>query len=334
MRFVSVAAAGGRLSLGERPIPEPGPGEVRVRVRACGICHADAFTVAGGWPGVTYPRVPGHEIAGEVEALGAGAAGCAVGDRVGIGWHGGHDGICESCRRGDFITCGKLRVPGISYDGGYAEYAIVPANVLAPIPDELGFEEAAPLMCAGLTTFNALRHSGARAGDRVAILGLGGLGHLGVQFAAKMGFETIAIARGADKARFAKELGAHAYIDSKAQNAGRELARRSGARVILATVTASDAMEATLAGLGIDGRLIVLGAATDPLPLIPATLLGKRLSIAGWPSGTSADSADTMRFCALTGIRPLIESAPLAEAQAAYDRMFAGAARFRMVLTA
>lgn len=333
MRSMQVAAPGKPLALVEIPTPEPGPDEVRIRVRACGICHSDMFTVAGAWPGIAYPRAPGHEIAGVIDAVGSAVTTWQAGARVGVGWHGGQDGTCPSCLRGDFITCRTLRTPGLSYDGGYAEYMIAPANVLAAIPEALSFEEAAPLMCAGVTTFNALRHSGARAGDVVAILGLGGLGHLGVQFAAKMGFKTIAIARGEEKRALALKLGATDYIDSLTEDVTEGLNDRGGARVVLSTVTSSSAMEPIVGGLGIDGRLVIVGASPEPLPIGTIALLGARRSIAGWPSGTGADSADTLAFSALSGVRPMIETVPLERAAEAYDRMMSGAARFRMVLT-
>jgi D-arabinose 1-dehydrogenase-like Zn-dependent alcohol dehydrogenase len=333
MRAMQVSGPGKPLELVEVPTPEPGPGEVRIRVRACGICHSDMFTVAGGWPGVAYPRAPGHEIAGVVDAVGAGVTAWRSGARAGVGWHGGHDGTCPSCLRGDFVTCRKLRTPGLSYDGGYSECVIAPANVLAPIPEALSFEEAAPLMCAGVTTYNALRHSGARAGDLVAVLGVGGLGHLGVQFAAKMGFETIAIARGEEKRALALELGAVDYIDSKAENVTAKLNARGGARVVLSTVTSSSAMSPVIGGLAIDGRLVIVGASPEPLPVNTIGLLGGRRSIHGWPSGTGADSADALAFSALSGVRPMIETMPLERANEGYERMMSGQARFRVVLT-
>jgi D-arabinose 1-dehydrogenase-like Zn-dependent alcohol dehydrogenase len=322
-----------RLEVVEIDIPQPGRGEVRVKVEACGVCHSDAITVHNVFPNISFPRSPGHEVAGTIEALGDETADFKIGDRVGVGWHGGHDGTCDRCRRGDFLTCRNLRMPGISYDGGYAEYMVAPIGALARIPAGISAEEAAPLMCAGITTFNALRHSVARAGDLVAILGIGGLGHLGVQFANKMGFETVAIARGEDKAEFARKLGAHHYIDSKASDVAAELLKLGGAKVVLSTVTAADAMEPALAGLGIDSQLIVVGAAFEPLSVNTLPMLGARHSITGWPSGTSSDSEDTMKFAALTGVRAQIETMPLQQAQAAYDRMMSGAARFRMVLT-
>ena len=333
MRVAQVGRPNGALEVVEREIPAPGPGCVRIRVEACGICHSDAFTKEGLWPDVQYPRVPGHEIAGTIDALGADVAGWTPGQRVGVGWHGGHCGYCTSCRRGDFVTCQIApRIPGISYDGGYAEYMIAPAGVLVLIPDPLSAVEAAPLMCAGITTFNALRHSGARPGDTVAVLGVGGLGHLGVQFAAKMGFRAVAVARGQDKGVLARELGAWRYIDSETQDVATQLTALGGARVILATVTSGSAMSAAMGGLGINGRLVVLGATTDPLEVSTLLLIGGRRSIVGWPSGTAADSQDTLAFSALTGVRPVSEVFPLERAADGYDRMMSGKARFRVVL--
>ena len=333
MRAMVVRNPGGPIEAAELPIPEPGPGEVRLRVHACGICHSDVLTVAGGWPGIAYPRAPGHEVAGTVDALGAGVTGVQPGARVGVGWHGGHDGTCPSCMRGDFITCRNARMPGISYDGGYAEYMIAPANVLAPIPDALSFEEAAPLLCAGITTYNALRHSGARAGDVVAVLGVGGLGHLGIQYARAMGFATIAIARGRDKEELARELGATDYIDSAADDVAAQLQAHGGANVVLSTITSGKATTPVLGGLAVDGKLLVVGVSMEPIDFVPARAVGRRLSIQAWPSGTAADSADTLRFSALSGVRPMIEALPLERAQEAYDKMMRGEARFRMVLT-
>jgi D-arabinose 1-dehydrogenase-like Zn-dependent alcohol dehydrogenase len=332
MRVAQVAAAGAPLEVVEREVPEPGPGEVRVRVEACGVCHSDAFTKEGGYPGIRYPRVPGHEIAGRIDALGPGAEPWRAGQRVGVGWYGGHCGRCDRCRRGDFITCREGRIPGISYDGGYADYMIAPTQALAPIPDELAAEAAAPLLCAGITTFNALRHSGARAGDLVAVLGIGGLGHLALQFASRMGFETVAIARGKDKAELACRLGARRYLDSQADDVAAELAARGGARVILATVTSARAMTAVIDGLGVDGKLLVVGAAAEPIEVSPLQLIGRRASIQGWPSGVAADSEETLAFSALSEVRPMVETFPLEQAAAAYDRMMSGAARFRVVL--
>jgi D-arabinose 1-dehydrogenase-like Zn-dependent alcohol dehydrogenase len=334
MRVVRVTRANGPFELTERETPEPGAGFVRVKVDACGICHSDSLTKEGTWPGIQYPRAPGHEIAGTIDALGSGVAGWTRGQRVGVGWHGGHCGYCDSCRRGDFVTCQiAFQVPGISYDGGYAEYVIVPAVVLALVPEALSAVDAAPLMCAGITTFNALRNSGARPGDTVAVLGIGGLGHLGVQFAAKMGFRTVAIARGRDKEPLAKELGASQYIDTETRDPAAELAKLGGARVIIATVTSGRAMTAVIGGLGVNGKLVVLGASAEPLevPIFPL-LLGRR-SIQGWSSGTSIDSQDTLAFSVVTGVRPMTEVFPLSRAAEAYDRMMSGKARFRVVLT-
>ncbi len=322
------------LELVEREVAEPGPGQVRVRIEACGVCHSDSLTVEGHWPGISYPRVPGHEIAGTIDALGPEVPGWAVHDRVGIGWHGGHCGYCDSCRRGDFVTCRVApQIPGISYDGGYSDFLIAPSAALARIPGELSAVEAAPLLCAGITTFNSLRGSGARPGDLVAVLGVGGLGHLGVQFAAKMGFETVAIARGKDKEALSRELGAHHAIDSDSQDPAAELTRLGGAKVILATVTSGEAMTAVIGGLGVDGKLLIVGAPEDPLQVPAGVLIGGRRSIAGWPSGKSIESEDTMKFAALTGVRSRNETFPLEQAQAAYDRMMSGKARFRVVLT-
>lgn len=333
MRVVQVPHPKGPFELVEREIPEPGTGNVRIKVSACGICHSDSFTKEGTFPGIQYPRVPGHEVAGIIDAVGPSVVGWSVGQRVGVGWHGGHCGYCDSCRRGDFVTCQTAaQVPGITYDGGYAEYMIAPAEALALIPDDLSAVEAGPLMCAGITTFNALRHSGAQPGDVVAILGIGGLGHLGVQFAAKMGFKTIAIARGADKAPLARQLGAWRYIDSQAQEPSAELMKLGGAKVILATATSGKALSAVLGGLGIDGKMIIVGAA-DLLEVPPLLLIGGRRSIMGWPSGRSIDSQDTLRFSALTGVRSMNEVFALDRAAEAYERMMSGKARFRVVLT-
>src|SRR5438128_2854381 len=334
MRAVQVPHAKGPFELVEREIPEPGAGSVRIRVEACGICHSDSLVKEGLWPGIQYPRVPGHEVAGIVDAVGAGVVGWSLGDRVGVGWHGGHCGHCDACRRGDFLVCQVAAlVPGISYDGGHADYMIAPAVALARIPEGLSAADAAPLMCAGVTTFNSLRHAGARPGDLVAVLGIGGLGHLGVQFAAKAGYRTVAIARGKDKEPLARRLGAHHYIDSQSQDPAEALTRLGGARVILATVTSGKAMTATIGGPGVDGTLIVLGAADVPLEVSALALIGGRRSISGWPSGRSIDSQDTMAFSALTGVRSMNELLPLDRAAEGYERMMSGKARFRVVLT-
>lgn len=333
MRAVQVSRPNGPLELVERNIPEPGRGQVRVRVEACGICHSDAFTKEGTFPGIRYPIVPGHEIAGIIDTLGPDVTPWQVGQRVGVGWHGGHCGWCERCRRGDFVTCRNLQTPGISYDGGYAEYMVAPQEALAAIPDELTAMDAAPLLCAGVTTYNALRNSGARPGDLVAILGIGGLGHLGVQFAAKMGFHTVAIARGRNKEALARKLGAAQYFDSQTQNVVNELARLGGAQVILATVTSAKAMSALFDGLDVNGKLLVVGASTEPIEVTPVQLIGARRSIQGWPSGTAMDSQDTLAFSKLASVRPMIETMPLEHAAEAFERMMNGKARFRMVLT-
>ena len=332
-RAAQVTRPNGPIEIVEREIPRPGAGWVRVKVEACGVCHSDAMTKEGLWPGIEYPRVPGHEIAGVIDAVGTTVVGWSHGQRVGVGWHGGHCGYCDSCRRGDFVTCQiALQVPGIAYDGGYAEYMIAPASALASIPEGLSAVDAGPLMCAGVTTFNPLRNSGARPGDVVAVLGIGGLGHLGVQFAAKMGFKTVAIARGMDKEPLARKLGAWSYIDSKAQDPAAELLKLGGAKVILATVTNGDAMSATLGGLGVNGKLVILGAAAEPLQVAGIPLLLGRRSIMGWPSGNSIDSQDTLVFSMLTGVRSMNEIFPLERAAEAYQHMMSGKARFRAVL--
>lgn len=333
MRAVQVGSKGGDFELVERPVPTPGPGEALVRVEACGVCHSDMFAKEGLYPGVTFPVVPGHEVAGRVAALGEGVQGWSEGKRVGVGWFGGNCGWCTPCRRGQLIACQNMGIPGVSMDGGYAEYVVVPASALAAIPDELDAADAAPLLCAGITTFNALRHSSARAGDLVAVLGVGGLGHLGVQYAARMGFDTVAIARGTGKESLARELGARHYIDSSASDPSEELARLGGASVVLSTVTNGDAVAATLGGLGVNGQVIVVGAAEQPIPVPASALIGGNASVAGHASGTSMDSEDTMAFSALTGVRPRIETMPLEKAGEAYAKMMAGDARFRMVLT-
>jgi D-arabinose 1-dehydrogenase-like Zn-dependent alcohol dehydrogenase len=333
MRAMQVAEAGGPFELVEREVPVPGRGEALVRVQACGICHSDSYAKEGGFPGVTYPHVPGHEIAGVIDALGEDVRGWEVGQRVGVGWFGGNCGYCARCRRGELMGCENMGIPGITFDGGYADYVLVRAGAMALMPEELAAEEAAPLLCAGLTTFNALRHSGARGGDLVAILGVGGLGHLGVQFAAKLGFDTVAIARGGEKEALARELGARRYIDSTTQDPASVLAGLGGARVILATVTNAAAMTATLGGLGPRGRLVVLGAAMEPMQFPPAMLINGDKSIAGHASGHSGDSEETLAFSALAGVRPMIEALPLERATEAYERMLSGDARFRMVLT-
>ena len=333
MKAVQVPEANADFEVVERKVPSPGRGEALVKVEACGVCHSDAFAKTGGYPGVTFPVVPGHEIAGTVAALGEGVEGWEEGQRVGVGWFGGNCGHCEQCRRGDLIGCENMEIPGVTMDGGYAEYVVVSARALAAIPEDLSSADAAPLLCAGITTYNALRHCDAVAGDLVAILGIGGLGHLGVQFAAKLGFETVAIARGSEKGDLARELGAHHYIDSTTSDPAEELQKLGGAKIVLATVTNPDAMSAVVGGLGARGTLIVVGASMDPIEVPPAALIGGNKSIVGHASGTSRDSEDTLDFSVLSGVRPTIETMPLKQAQAAYDRMMDGDARFRMVLT-
>jgi D-arabinose 1-dehydrogenase-like Zn-dependent alcohol dehydrogenase len=333
MRVVQVARKGGPFELVEREVPQPKPGEVRIKVQACGVCHSDSFAKEGLSPSVAYPIVPGHEIAGVIDAVGAAVIGWSVGTRVGVGWFGGHCGRCEPCRRGDLVDCRNLRIPGITCDGGYAEAMVAPADALAVIPDELSAADAAPLLCAGVTTYNALRQSGARPGDLVAILGVGGLGHLGVQFAAKMGFRTVAIARGRDKEPLARRLGAHVYLDSQSQDVAAELTALGGARTILATVTSGKAMGAVIPGLAVRGKLVVVGAGMDPIEVSALDLIGGSRTVTGHASGTSIDSQDTLAFSALSGVRPTIETMPLERAAEAYDKMMRNAARFRMVLT-
>jgi D-arabinose 1-dehydrogenase-like Zn-dependent alcohol dehydrogenase len=332
MRVAQVSRPKGPFEIVERPIPEPGPGKVRIKVQSCGICHSDSLTKEGTFPGIQYPRVPGHEVAGVIDAVGPGVLGWERGQKVGVGWNGGYCGYCDHCRRGDFFACVRGQVTGVSYDGGYGEYMVAPASAVALRPDGLSPVESAPLLCAGLTTFNALRNSGAKPGDVVAVLGLGGLGHLGVQYAAKMGFHTVGIARGKDKESLARQLGASVYIDSQAQDPAAELQKLGGAKVILATATSGDAMSAVQGGLAVNGTLLIVGAAesmqVSPLPL----LLGNR-SIKGWNSGTSIDSQDTLSFSARGGVRPMNELYPLDRISEAYDRMMSGKARFRVVLT-
>jgi D-arabinose 1-dehydrogenase-like Zn-dependent alcohol dehydrogenase len=333
MRVVQVGKKGGPFELVERDLPQPGPGEVRIRVQACGVCHSDTVSKDGLFPSMRYPLVPGHEIAGVVDAVGSGVIGWTAGTRVGVGWFGGHCGRCEPCRRGYLVDCRNLRIPGVTYDGGYAEAMVAPADALALIPDEFSPADAAPLLCAGVTTYNALRNSGARPGDVVAILGIGGLGHLGVQFARKMGFRTVAIARGRDKEALARQLGAHLYLDSATQDVAAELMKLGGAQTILATITSGKAMSAMIPGLATRGRLVVIGVGPDPIEVSPLDLIFGSRSVVGHASGASIDSQDTMAFSALSGVRPAIETMPLERAAEAYERMMTGAARFRMVLT-
>jgi D-arabinose 1-dehydrogenase-like Zn-dependent alcohol dehydrogenase len=333
MRAVQVARPKGPFEIVEREIPEPTHGSVRIKVQACGICHSDSVTKDGIMPGIQYPRVPGHEVVGIVDAVGPGVARWKTGQRVGVGWHGGHCGYCDSCGRGDFFACQtSTLVSGLSFDGGYADYMIAPTEAIAAVPDELSAVEAAPLMCAGITTFNCLRNSAARAGEVVAVLGLGGLGHLGVQYAAKMGFRTIGIARGKDKEALARKLGAHHYIDSQVQDPAAELLKLGGAKVILATVTNAEAMSAVSGGLAVNGTFMIIGV-VPTLQVSPLQLLMGRQSVKGWYSGMAIDSQDTLSFSVLSGVRAMNEIYPLEQVAEAYDRMMSGKARFRVVLT-
>ncbi len=333
MKVAQISKPGAGFQVFEREIPIPDAGHVRIKVQACGVCHSDALTVEGYWPGIQYPRVPGHEVAGIVDEVGTGVSEWKKGQRVGVGWHGGQDNTCPECRRGDFRNCRNLKIAGISYDGGYQQYMVAPVEALVSIPDSLNDTEAAPLLCAGITTYNALRHSGAFPGDLVAVQGIGGLGHLGVQFANKFGYKVAAIGRGSDNAVLAKKLRASVYIDSIATNAAEELQKLGGAKVILATAPNSKAMSELINGLGPNGKLIVVGATFDPIEVTPVQLIGGSKSIQGWAAGTPADSEDTLRFAELTGVRPMIETYPLEKAAEAYARMLSGRAEFRVVLT-
>ena len=333
MKVVQVPAAGADFQIVEREIPEPGAGQVRIKVQACGVCRSAELPKEGHWPGIQYPRVPGHEVAGVIDALGAGVSAWRAGQRVGVGWHGGHDNTCPRCRHGDFINCVNQKIAGISYDGGYQEYMLAPVEALAAIPESLNAVEAAPLLCAGITTFNALRHSGARPGDLVAVLGVGGLGHLAIQFANKFGYRVAAIGRGSENASLAKKLGASSYIDSRTERPSEALSRQGGAQVVLATAPSSKAMSEVIDGLGPSGRLMVIGATGEPIEVTPVQLITGGRMIQGWASGTAADSEDTLRFAELSGVRAMIETYPLARAAEAYARMMSGKAEFRVVLT-
>jgi len=333
MKVAQIPKAGGDFQIVEREIPNPSAGEVRIKVQACGICHSDVLTKEGAWPGIQYPRVPGHEVAGIIDEVGDGVSEWKKGQRVGVGWHGGQDNTCLACRRGDFRNCQNLKIPGISYDGGYQQYMVAPVEALAAIPESLSDVEAAPLLCAGITTFNALRHSGAMPGDLVAVQGIGGLGHLGIQFANKFGYKVAAIGRGSENAALAKKLGASVYIDSKAANAAAELQKLGGAQVILATAPNSKAMSELINGLGPNGKLMVVGATFEPIEVTPIQLIMGVRTIQGWAAGTPTDSEDTLRFAELTGVRPMIETYPLEKAAEAYARMMSGNAQFRVVLT-
>jgi len=333
MKAAQISKAGADFEIVEREIPKPGAGHVLIKVQACGVCHSDMFTKEGAWPGIQYPRVPGHEVAGLIDELGDGVAGWTKGQRVGVGWHGGHDGTCLQCRRGDFGNCQNLKIAGISYDGGYQQYMVAPVEALTAMPETLSDVEAAPLLCAGITTFNALRHSGAGPGDLVAVLGIGGLGHLGIQWANKFGYKVAAIGRGSENTTLAKKLGASVYIDNKVTNAAEALQKLGGAQVILATAPSSKAMSEVIDGLAPNGKLMVVGATMDPIEVTPVQLISGSRGIQGWASGTPADAEDTLRFAELTGVRPMIETYPLEKAAEAYARMMSGKAQFRVVLT-
>ena len=333
MKVAQISRAGGDWELIERDIPEPDAGQVRVKIEACGICHSDVLVKEGLWPGLQFPRVPGHEVAGRIDAVGDNVTAWSRGQRVGVGWHGGHCFVCEQCRRGDFAMCINRKVTGIDFDGGYAEYMIAPANAIALIPDEVPAEEAGPFMCAGVTVYNALRNSGARAGDVVAVHGIGGLGHLGVQYARRMGFQTVAINRGKDKQPLAQKLGAHHYIDATATDVNAELQKLGGARVILATAPNAQAISALVDGLSPGGVLLVPAAPPEPLSISMFSLIVRRSSVAGWYSGTAKDSQDTLEFSALTDVHPMIEKFPLERVAEGYEQMHSGRVRFRVVLT-
>jgi len=333
MKAAQISKAGGDWELVERDVPEPGVGQVRVKVEACGICHSDVVVKDGIWPGLQYPRVPGHEVGGRIDAIGDNVAAWQQGQRVGVGWHGGHDFTCEQCRRGDFAMCSNRKVTGVDFDGGYQEYMIAPASAVAAIPGDLPAEEAGPFMCAGVTVFNALRNSGARAGDVVAVHGVGGLGHLGVQYARRMGFNTVAINRGKDKEELARQLGAHHYIDANATDVVSELQKLGGASVILATAPSAPAISGLVDGLAASGKLLVPAVPLEPLSISVFPLMAKRSSVVGWYSGTAKDSQDTMEFSALSGVHPMIEKYPFDQVAVAYEQMHRGRARFRVVLT-
>lgn len=333
MKAAVVSAPGEDFQIVEREIPEPGTGEVRIKVQACGVCHSDALIKEGSWPGISYPRVPGHEVVGIIDEAGFGVSMWKLGQRVGVGWHGGHDNTCSECRRGDFGNCQNRRIPGISYDGGYQEYMIAPVEALTGVPGALAAAEAAPLLCAGVTTYNALRHSGALPGDLVAVQGVGGLGHLGIQFASRFGYKVAAVGRGPENAELAKQLGANAYVDSNSEDPAEALRKMGGAKVIVATAPNSKAMSELVGGLGANGRLFVVGVEFAPIEVTPVQLIMGGRSIHGWNTGTPADAEDTLCFSELSVVRPIIETYPLERAGEAYARMMSGKARFRVVLT-
>jgi D-arabinose 1-dehydrogenase-like Zn-dependent alcohol dehydrogenase len=333
MKAAQIPKAGADFEIVEREVPKPSAAQVRIKVQACGVCHSDLFTKEGYWPGIQYPRVPGHEVVGIIDELGEGVTGWRKGQRIGVGWHGGHDGTCLYCRRGDFRNCRNLKIPGISYDGGYEQYMVAPVEALTTMPEGLSDVEAAPLLCAGITTYNALRHSGALPGDVVAVLGIGGLGHLGIQFANKFGYKVAAVGRGSESAALAKKLGASVYIDNKVANPAEELQKMGGAQVILGTAPSAKSMTDLIDGLAPNGRLMVVGAESEPIQVTPVQLINGSRSIQGWASGTPTDAEDTLRFAELTGVRPMIETYPLEKAAEAYARMLSGKAQFRVVLT-
>jgi D-arabinose 1-dehydrogenase-like Zn-dependent alcohol dehydrogenase len=333
MKAAQIAKAGADFEIVDREIPKPGAAQVRIKVQACGVCHSDVFTKEGYWPGIQYPRVPGHEVVGIIDELGDGVSEWKKGQRIGVGWHGGHDNTCLSCRRGDFRNCRNLKIPGISYDGGYEQYMVAPVEALTTMPEGLSDVEAAPLLCAGITTYNALRHSGALPGDLVAVLGIGGLGHLGIQFANKFGYKVAAVGRGSESAALARKLGASVYIDNKLTNPAEELQKMGGAQVILGTAPSSKSMTDVIDGLAPNGKLMVVGVESEPIQVTPVQLVNGSRNIQGWASGTPADAEDTLRFAELTGVRPMIETYPLEKAGEAYARMMSGKAQFRVVLT-
>jgi len=333
MKVAQISKPHGSFELVEREIPSPSRGQVRIKIEACGVCHSDVVVKEGMWPGLTFPRVPGHEIAGRIDALGADVKSWKEGQRVGVGWHGGHDFTCEPCRRGDFVLCKNEKITGVTHDGGYAEYMIAPAEAVAAMPDELPAAEAAPLLCAGITVFNALRNAHVRSGDTVAVQGIGGLGHLGVQYARQMGFRTVAIGRGAGTEELARKLGAHVYIDTGKVNSVEALQKIGGAQVILATAPDAKAMASLIDGVKENGELLIIGATPEPMSVSPFQIIMSRRRIQGWPSGTAMDSEDTLNFSALSGVRPMIEKFPLEKVAEAYDHMMSGNVKFRAVLT-
>ncbi len=333
MKAAQIPKPGADFEIVEREIPKPGAAQVRIKVQACGVCHSDVFTKEGYWPGIQYPRVPGHEVVGIIDELGDGVSEWKKGQRIGVGWHGGHDNTCLSCRRGDFRNCRNLKIPGISYDGGYEQYMLAPVEALTTMPEGLSEVEAAPLLCAGITTYNALRHSGALPGDLVAVLGIGGLGHLGIQFANKFGYKVAAVGRGSESAALAKKLGASVYIDNKVTNPAEELQKMGGAQVILSTAPSSKSMTDVIDGLAPNGKLMVVGVESEPIQVTPVQLVNGSRNIQGWASGTPADAEDALRFAELSGVRPMIEIYPLEKAGEAYARMMSGKAQFRVVLT-